>query len=170
MNNKKKLALWLASYTLLFGGLLFLQYQTINGILNRMAAAVLTLFLMIPTWILFKLYIRLKEKLEKEEKEKSSEGNFFQTEELEEKYYEFAKNAGLSKREQEAGWLIYKGLTNQQIAEELFISETTVKKHASHIYEKLEVSGRKELKKKVSEEILFLDKSQESTYDNRRSI
>ncbi|HHU72530.1 MAG TPA: hypothetical protein GXZ21_10955 [Clostridiales bacterium] len=32
------------------------------------------------------------------------------------------------------------------MAEELYISVTTVKKHATHIYEKLEIIGRKELK------------------------
>lgn len=33
------------------------------------------------------------------------------------------------------------GLTNQNIAETLFIAECTVKKHREHIYEKAEVKG-----------------------------
>lgn len=58
----------------------------------------------------------------------------------------------LSEREAEVAWLLYRGYTNRQIAEELYIAETTVKKHASHIYEKAEVSGKKELKEKVQKE------------------
>lgn len=53
---------------------------------------------------------------------------------------------GLSEREKEVAWLICRGFTNRQIAEELFIAETTVKKHVTHVYEKCDVSGRKELK------------------------
>lgn len=53
---------------------------------------------------------------------------------------------GLSEREKEVAWLIYRGFTNRQIGEELFIAETTVKKHVTHIFEKCNVSGRKELK------------------------
>lgn len=52
----------------------------------------------------------------------------------------------LSERELEVAWLLYRGYTNRQIGEELFIAETTVKKHVSHIYEKLGVTGRKEFK------------------------
>lgn len=55
----------------------------------------------------------------------------------------------LSERELEVAWLCYRGYTNRQIGEELFIAETTVKKHVSHIYEKLGVTGRKEFKEMV---------------------
>lgn len=41
-----------------------------------------------------------------------------------------------------------KGEEPGQNAEELFIAETTVKKHVTHIYEKCGVSGRKEWKDK----------------------
>lgn len=68
-----------------------------------------------------------------------------QIEELEERLRPFA----LSKRETEVAWLLYRGYTNRQIAEELYIAETTVKKHATHIYEKMQVSGRKEYKEKL---------------------
>lgn len=55
----------------------------------------------------------------------------------------------LSERELEVAWLLYRGYTNRQIGGELFIAETTVKKHVSHIYEKLGVTGRKEFKEMV---------------------
>lgn len=63
-----------------------------------------------------------------------------------EKYLIFARNAGLTNRETEIGLLLANDYTNLQIAEELFIAETTVKKHLTHIYEKTNTGGRKELK------------------------
>jgi LuxR family maltose regulon positive regulatory protein len=50
----------------------------------------------------------------------------------------------LSEREQEVLGLIAAGLTNREIAEHLFISAETVKKHASSIYAKLDVGRRTE--------------------------
>jgi pimeloyl-ACP methyl ester carboxylesterase/DNA-binding CsgD family transcriptional regulator len=48
----------------------------------------------------------------------------------------------LSKREQEILAKIAKGLSNQQIADGLFISEKTVRNHITSIFEKLGVSSR----------------------------
>lgn len=58
---------------------------------------------------------------------------------------------GLSERELEVAWLLYRGYTNRQIGEELYIAETTVKKHVSHIYQKMDVCSRKEFRAKVRE-------------------
>lgn len=55
------------------------------------------------------------------------------------------KNYGLTEREQEIATLLYKGLTYQRIAEQLFISLPTVKTHASNIYKKCSVKNRNEL-------------------------
>lgn len=52
----------------------------------------------------------------------------------------------ISERELEVAWLLYRGYTNRQIGEALFIAETTVKKHVSHIYQKLAVYSRKEFR------------------------
>ncbi len=51
----------------------------------------------------------------------------------------------LSRREMEVLQLIAKGFNNNQIGEELFIAESTVKKHVSNIYMKLELNTRAEV-------------------------
>jgi DNA-binding CsgD family transcriptional regulator len=48
----------------------------------------------------------------------------------------------LSRREREVYDLLRQGLTNRQIAEVLFISESTVKRHAIHVYDKVGVRSR----------------------------
>ena len=54
--------------------------------------------------------------------------------------------AVLSPREKEVARLAARGYSNAQIAEELFISIETVKRHMATIFEKLEIKSRAELK------------------------
>lgn len=49
---------------------------------------------------------------------------------------------GISKREHEVLELMAKGLTNQQIADKLFVSLNTIKTHSSNLFLKMEVSRR----------------------------
>lgn len=60
----------------------------------------------------------------------------------------------LSKRETEIVKLAAAGKSNQEIAQSLCISETTVKKHISHIFEKMQVSNRSQLQVKLRERFL----------------
>lgn len=49
---------------------------------------------------------------------------------------------GLTTREAEVLTLIARGLTNKQIAEELFVNESTVKTHINHLFAKVGVRDR----------------------------
>lgn len=55
------------------------------------------------------------------------------------------KIASLTDREREVVTLIGEGLRNKQIAERLFISETTVRHHLTSVFDKLNVADRLEL-------------------------
>ena len=59
--------------------------------------------------------------------------------------------SGLSKREAEILLLMHEGMSNQQIAGKLFLSENTIKKHISNIFQKLKVERRTEAIKKARE-------------------
>lgn len=141
--------------------LLFLHIQLITGHPQRIMAMVETILLVIPAILFLLLYMRLQqslsdktsdEKVQKCETDKLKSVSITCFEDL----WEVVKEFGLSERELEVVWLLYRGYTNRQIAEELFIAESTVKKHASHIYEKLQVSGRKEFKEKLRDKSLGL--------------
>ena len=49
---------------------------------------------------------------------------------------------GISKREFEVLGLIASGLSNQEIADKLFVSVNTIKSHSSNLFQKLDVSRR----------------------------
>lgn len=50
--------------------------------------------------------------------------------------------SGISKREHEVLVLIAKGMSNQEIADTLFVSQSTIKTHTSRLFEKLDVKNR----------------------------
>jgi len=55
-----------------------------------------------------------------------------------------ATEAGLTAKEQEVLAALARGLSNQQIAKELWLAEQTVKFHLSNIYRKLDAANRTE--------------------------
>lgn len=58
---------------------------------------------------------------------------------------EVARKEGLTSREREVMFLLVQGLSRRRVAEALTVSEQTVKTHAKHIYEKLEVHSLREM-------------------------
>lgn len=53
-----------------------------------------------------------------------------------------APHVSLSSREMEVLTLVASGLSNAEIASQLFVSETTVKSHLAHIFSKLDATSR----------------------------
>ena len=49
---------------------------------------------------------------------------------------------GISKREHEVLTLLGRGMSNQEIADTLFVSQNTIKTHTSRLFEKLDVRNR----------------------------
>lgn len=133
-------------YIALIVVLLFTHLQQIAGEAVRIFAMIETLLLVIPAIILLYLYTHIKDTSDAKPAGSSSPViSAIDHEQL----AGILTSYNLSNREIEVAWLLYKGYTNRQIGEELFIAESTVKKHVSHVYEKIQVSGRKEFKEKV---------------------
>jgi two-component system, NarL family, response regulator LiaR len=61
------------------------------------------------------------------------------------------KKVGVTKREYEVLNLIAEGLSNQEIADRLFVSTSTVKTHTSNLFLKLEASRRTQAIQKAKE-------------------
>lgn len=74
-------------------------------------------------------------------------------EELEEVISNWQGVEVLSKREIDVFRLLLEGKRRKDIAEELFVTESTIKKHSSSIYRKIGVENRKELLSKIKAEV-----------------
>jgi len=61
------------------------------------------------------------------------------------------KRSGVTKREYEVLGLIAEGLSNQEIADRLFVSTSTVKTHTSNLFLKLQASRRTQAIQKAKE-------------------
>ena len=85
-----------------------------------------------------------------EEKAANASGGFTITDRLSKQCLALKRDFGLSTRETEVCELIARGRTMAAIADELFISENTVRTHSKHIYTKLSVHSRQELSELLS--------------------
>ncbi|WP_411120306.1 LuxR C-terminal-related transcriptional regulator [Streptomyces sp. 058-1L] len=65
--------------------------------------------------------------------------------------------ADLTKRQRDIALLVGRGLTNREIANELFVSSKTVEYHLSHVYGKLDHSNRRELRDYVQRSEFRID-------------
>ncbi len=143
-----------AGYVVLVTLLLLYQMGVVGKPGNTVIVVLGTLLLGIALAVVLVLYIRVTDQMKEQAAEAKNERKEQNQEprSYEEIYADFLKatqDGGLSERELEVAWLLYRGYTNRQIGEELYIAETTVKKHVSHIYQKMEVYSRKEFRGKV---------------------
>jgi two-component system, NarL family, response regulator LiaR len=75
-------------------------------------------------------------------KNKKSKQNAIPTEGVKQIDEQAIEKLGISKREYEVLVLMGKGMSNQEIADTLFVSQNTVKTHTSRLFEKLDVKNR----------------------------
>ena len=143
------------SYVILVTMLLLIQVRSTADTTQRWIACGEILLLGIPLVVVFILYMRVTQQVENRNPvQKVSEAEPLSYEHQYAHFLEVVQSIDekLSERELEVAWLLYRGYTNRQIGEELYIAETTVKKHVSHIYEKLNVGSRKEFKVMIQKE------------------
>ena len=111
-------------------------------VFSEIALACRPLFYGFCIWVIFGEESSGEKKEEEREREPALEDYRGRLQEL-----------GLTRRETEVSLLVIQGMSNGEIAQELFISETTVKKHLSNVFAKLEISSRDELKKRCWEHL-----------------
>lgn len=172
-----------AGYVALLTFLLLYQSGALGERREWGIATLTTLFLGVSLAAVLLLYLRVNDQVRRQGERQRAEGTetgraseaegtaktekdmpSMQTGREQEKTYEeiyagflaVMKSRMVSERELEVAWLLYRGYTNRQIGEELYIAETTVKKHVSHIYQKLAVYSRKEFRAYVQEAVVLV--------------
>lgn len=119
------------------------HFIILNYRIELFAAAIAIVFTALGIWLALKL---VKPKVETRVIEK--EVFIEQTPKTEINQQEIEKT-GLSKRELEVLELMANGLSNEEIAEKLFVSLNTVKTHTSNIFLKLDVKRRTQAAEKA---------------------
>jgi two-component system, NarL family, response regulator LiaR len=121
---------------ILIAGLKFMEYKLIirDHALELYGGLVALLFAGIGIWVGLK-FVKKKEVLVVKEVLVNPAENFVLNDNN-------LKLSGISKREHEVLVLMAEGLSNQEIADKLFVSVNTVKTHSSKVFEKLNVSRR----------------------------
>lgn len=113
-----------------------IQFIIINHSLEIYVGAVAVIFTALGIWLSHKLTTPKTIIIEKEIiKEINNTVDFVQSKTE-------ISNYNISKRELEVLDLMSKGMSNQEIADALFVSVPTIKTHSSRLFEKLEVSRR----------------------------
>lgn len=146
MKKRTGILIFCVLYVLILSGLLGVQIQKIAGNTDRLWAMTELLLLLLFVVGIIVLYLKGQSERGQENGARIAAKNHYVKNH--EQFLRWVEAYELSEREKEVAWLVCRGFTNRQIAEELFIAETTVKKHVTHVYEKCCASGRKELKER----------------------
>lgn len=109
-----------------------IRFVVINHAFEIYAGIIAVLFTALGIWLSMKL---TKPKVQIQVVEKEVEEEFVLNEDE-------LNRLGLSKRELEVLQLMADGLSNQEIADKLFVSLNTIKTHSSKVFEKLDVKRR----------------------------
>ena len=127
-------------YGLVGGLLIFLlklveyRFLVIDHSIEIYGALIALLFAVLGIWLGLKL-TRTKERVIIREVAAAAAGHFTVNEGR-------LRELGITPRELEILQLIARGLSNREIAEQLFVSENTVKTHSSRLFDKLSVRRR----------------------------
>lgn len=112
-----------------------LRFIIINHTFEIYVGLIALLFTGLGIWLALKL-TKLKVETQIIEKEITVKNTDFNLNE------EAINELGISKRELEVLQLMADGLSNQEIAERLFVSLNTIKTHSSKVFEKMDVKRR----------------------------
>jgi len=109
-----------------------IRFVVINHAFEIYAGIIAVLFTALGIWLSMKL---TKPKVQIQVVEKEVDEEFVLNEDE-------LNRLGLSRRELEVLQLMADGLSNQEIADKLFVSLNTIKTHSSKVFEKLDVKRR----------------------------
>jgi NarL family two-component system response regulator LiaR len=142
LKKYKQVFLYAASLVAILILLQVLQYKfvLINHSFEIYIFSIAIIFTGLGIWLALKL-VKPKKEIQTIVVEKNVYVKELSEEELKAMEAERQK-LGLSPREQEVLQLMAEGLSNQEIAERLFLSVPTVKTHSSKLFEKLDVKRR----------------------------
>lgn len=137
MTFRKSIILYGVAMAILIGLLKFVEYRFFvrDVSLELYIGLVAVIFVTLGAWVGWRLT----------HKEAVVHGNGFaiDTDEL--------KRLGITKREYEVLELISLGLSNQEIADKLFVSTSTIKTHSSNLFMKLDARRRTQAIQKAKE-------------------
>ena len=142
LKKYKQVILYAASLVAILILLQVLQYKfvLINHSFEIYIFSIAIIFTGLGIWLALKL-VKPKKEIQTIVVEKNVYVKELSEEEVKAMVAERQK-LGLSTREQEVLQLMAEGLSNQEIAERLFLSVPTVKTHSSKLFEKLDVKRR----------------------------
>ena len=134
---KRKILLYGISLGILTFVLKFIEYKVFvkDHLTDIYMGLIALIFTAVGIWAGLKLTRKKETVVVKEVAVLVDRDNFVLNENL-------LKQLGISKREYEVLELIAGGMSNQEIADKLFVSLNTIKTHSSRLFEKLEVSRR----------------------------
>jgi NarL family two-component system response regulator LiaR len=142
---RKTILLYGIAMAVLIGLLKFLEYRYFVRDLSIefYIGAIAIMFVALGVWVGMRLNrVKVQKVVEVIEVEAKTNFTFDESE---------LKRLGISRREHEVLELISQGLSNQEIAEKLFVSLSTIKTHSANLFMKLDANRRTQAVQKARE-------------------